>query len=162
MQHNYTKEDIERFWGKVEKSDNQNDCWNWKATLTRKKNGYGMFSLNADRFVAHRISFELKYGDIPEGMLVCHKCDNTKCVNPNHLFLGTQKENLEDMRKKNRGSNPPHLTGEKSSHHILTDKQVEEIRKRYQTGKESLSALGRYFGVHPSQISHIVLYKQRT
>lgn len=98
----------ERFWAKVDKST-KNGCWEWTACTTQK--GYGTFyALNADgketNIRAHRFSYELVYGKIPDGLMVCHKCDNPKCVNPNHLFLGTGKENMEDAKRKGRHYTP--------------------------------------------------------
>ncbi len=90
--------DEQRFWLKVKKTDM---CWLWKGYLTRK-NGYGKISFNKKDQVAHRVSWQLKNGDIPTGMSVLHKCDNPPCVNPDHLFLGTQRDNVLDMVRKKR------------------------------------------------------------
>lgn len=91
------QKDIERFWSKVDKSG---DCWEWVGYLNEK--GYGKFRLNNKLQRAHRISYALKYGAIPEGMLVCHRCDNPKCVNPEHLFIGTTTDNARDSISKGR------------------------------------------------------------
>ncbi|KKN16791.1 hypothetical protein LCGC14_0972530, partial [marine sediment metagenome] len=87
-----------RFWGKVKKT---NSCWMWVATLHA---GYGYVGLNGKDYSAHRISWEIHFGKIPEGMLVLHKCDNPPCVNPKHLWIGTRKQNTQDMIKKGRAT----------------------------------------------------------
>lgn len=74
-----------------------NGCWNCqKAT----RSGYGAIKINSKTLGAHRVSYELRFGKIPEGLFVCHKCDNKRCINPSHLFVGTAKDNMQDCKKK--------------------------------------------------------------
>ena len=88
-----------RFWEKVEKRGD-NDCWIWKGT--KQKNGYGRIKVDGKSLLAHRLSYELNMSKIPNGLWVLHKCDNPKCVNPNHLFLGNRSDNMKDAFKKGR------------------------------------------------------------
>src|SRR5207302_5572975 len=118
---------VERFWAKVEKGP---DCWPWKACL---RNGYGM--INAPEKYAHRFSYELNNGPIPKGKYVLHRCDNRACVRPEHLILGTQKENLIDMMRKGRRIRK------------LTVDQVKEIRQLYDPPRITTRMLAGQFQV---------------
>jgi hypothetical protein len=145
----------ERFWAKVDKSDGDDSCWIWKAGI--RKDGYGVFhpsALNRNK-VAHRFAYELTYGEIPDGLLACHKCDNHKCVNPKHIFLGTQRDNMRDMLAKGRNGTK-RVTGE--SHHKakLSNEKISYIRNRYAVGDIKQKDLAKEFGVSQTNISCII------
>jgi hypothetical protein len=154
---------LDRFWSKVDKTD---DCWNWTAGLF--ENGYGLFRFDNRLVRAHRFSWELVNGEIPTGMQVNHHCDNKRCVNPAHLYVGDQKQNRADS--VNRGRTAKGLrngtythpesrrTGELNGNSKLTNRQMDEIRETYRIGNASLSKLGRQYGVTKQSIWHIVHY----
>lgn len=126
-------------------------CWVWTRPLRK---GYGRFFVGLTPIPAHRMAYEIYVGAIPDGLIVCHKCDNKECVRPNHLFLGTNKDNSIDMMKKGRGKNQ-FKNGEKHPNHVLTLKQVVEIRKLLKTDNKKQSEIAAIFSVHPCVISRI-------
>jgi hypothetical protein len=147
-----SQKELSRFWEKVDKNG-ANGCWNWTASDV---GGYGQFRLGLRMVQAHRISWELAFGEIPDKLHVLHQCDNPPCVNPAHLFLGTHQDNVDDRQQKGRT-----LVGEQHGKHKLSDIQVAEIRRRYSTGKETQTDLAKVFGIAHSQISKIVNLEQR-
>lgn len=140
-----TKKIIIRFWSKVQKTNN---CWIW---LTGKRKGYGVFCANYKTLFAHRFSWELYFGAIPKDLHVLHKCDNRACVNPDHLFLGTQKDNINDMVEKNRQAK-----GENHGESKLTEKQVLKIRELYSRDDISQRKLAKKFKITQTMIGYIV------
>ncbi len=136
---------MDRFWSKVNKSD---ECWVW--TRARNPKGYGWFGFRQRLQLAHRVSWMLAFGDIPEGLDVLHSCDNPPCVRPEHLFLGTHGDNNADRHAKGRSAGPK---GEVNGNSRLTLEDVREIRAlRGQVLQKDLAAR---FGVNQSNISHI-------
>lgn len=138
----------ERFWEKVEIRE-KNKCWNWTGGCSL--NGYGQISKNGKQKSAHRISWELHYGKISDGMHVCHKCDNKQCVNPYHLFLGTHQDNMVDRDKKGRQS-----IGENRPTSKLTKKQVLEIIDQYTGKRGEQIKLAKKYGVSKTAIGHVI------
>jgi len=138
------------FWRFVEKIPGI-DCWIW----TGKNRGwrYGAFNLKGRVVGAHRFSWELAYGPIPEGLHVLHKCDVGFCVRPDHLFLGTHDDNMLDRKVKGRVNAP---VGERNAWAKLTAADVLEIRARYQAGETQVN-LAAYFNVHQGTISKVVI-----
>lgn len=96
-------------------------CWNW--TKYKIKNGYGRIKINKKLLLVHRVSFEIFKGNIPENILVCHSCDNRACINPDHLSLGTKKDNAIDMYIKKRSPNRK-----------MTNDQVKEMKALFNSG----------------------------
>lgn len=135
----------ERFWPKVEKTDG---CWWWVAAYTNPR-GYGVIVDHGRNRQAHRVSYELTYGPIPEGLYVCHTCDNRLCVRPTHLFVGSHRDNQLDKIAKGRSVREAHHSAK------LTWLQVVEIRRRRAAG-ESQRALARAFGVSKQNIKNIM------
>jgi hypothetical protein len=90
---------MKRFWDKVDVKG-PDDCWEWQAF--KNEQGYGRFYFNGRLHGAHRVAYQLTYRDFDQSLDCCHKCDNPSCVNPEHLFLGTEKDNIDDMMKKGR------------------------------------------------------------
>lgn len=140
----------ERFWEKVDKSGGPDACWVWTRSLNSQ--GYGQIRKDGKVILAHRLSWELYKGPIPKGLCVLHHCDNTLCVNPDHLFTGTLFDNTQDMIAKGRRSDTKEQNNGNAK---LTPNKVLEIRRRFKAG-EMVVVLAKEFGVNPSAIYKII------
>lgn len=136
----------QRFWSHVNKTET---CWIW--TLSKDSDGYGHVGVNGKLRGAHKVSWEFAFGPIPDGLDVLHKCNNRPCVRPDHLFLGTHQDNMEDMIRKGRQII---LRGEDNGHSKLREYQVTEIRSSLAKGT-SCHELAALYGVNRRTISAI-------
>lgn len=128
------------------------DCHLWTASTN--KFGYGKLAVGNNSWTfAHRFSYELNKGEVPEGLCVLHTCDNPACVNPEHLYLGDYKQNAVDREQRQRGN---HAFGEKHGRNKLSVDSVRKIRKEFQTGKFSFRQLGKIYGVDGKTVADIV------
>ncbi len=157
---------VDRFWSKAIRLD-RDSCWLWQAR--RNPKGYGMFR-EMDRWAAaHRVSWELANGPIPTGRLVCHSCDTRSCVNPDHLFVGTNDDNMRDMVNKSRQSkgerhrksclaalpNRRIARGERIARSVLTEELVVKIRQEYSQGVRVVD-LAHTYRVTPTCIYRVI------
>ena len=140
----------ERFWEKVAVGD-ESDCWLWTAFRNRK--GYGMIGSGAGHILAHRASWEIHHGPVPPGGVVCHRCDTPPCVNPSHLFVGTQRDNIADMVAKGR-QRGDHRPGSACPTATLTESQAAEVKRRALAG-EKQRALAAEFSIKQATVSNI-------
>ena len=156
-----------RFWSHVNIQE-EDECWEW---MRHKDNGgYGVFRICKDGkkmlYKAHRVSWMLRYGEIPEGdgyhgVCVSHHCNNPSCVNPKHLKLGTQKENIQDRVNQGRngclrGIPNPKVSGINAGLHKLTDSEVIEMREKWAVGNITQQQLADKYGVSNQTVSQIV------
>lgn len=151
-----TTVEIERFWRRVDKKSHD-ECWEWKGAKASKKKPYGVIKLSRDGkcvgILAHRVSYELSGREIEDGLIVCHSCDNPSCVNPSHLWMGTDADNSKDKVSKNR-----HTKGSDAWIAKLSESQIPEIYKLYSDGWTQ-SEIGAKFEVSPKVISSILTGK---
>jgi hypothetical protein len=121
---------LEKFWNKVNKTSSVNGCWEWIGTSVHPF-GYGRIGHNGKNYLSHRLSYELHYGPITSKECVLHKCDNPKCVNPSHLFIGNRADNAQDRTKKGRTNKGSQVTTS-----IFSEQQVRDIKMSTKTTKE--------------------------
>lgn len=127
--------------------DEASGCWIWLKT--RNRDGYGCLGFGGKQHLAHRLSYEVHCGPLPRGTSVCHHCDKPACINPDHLFLGTQADNISDMVAKGRQARGRRVSGAK-----LNERDVSAIRAAI--GPRGLhTALAKKFGVSSQQIADI-------
>lgn len=129
---------INRFWSKVSKGD-ADACWEWTASLDGR--GYGQFGIRTGRNVrAHRFSYVVAFGPIPGDLFVLHRCDNRKCVNPAHLFLGDAGDNIRDCFAKGR-ARPNPAVGVQNGRALVDAEQVVSMRRRHRSGSVTIGQL---------------------
>lgn len=131
-------------------------CWEWQRGLEK---GYGRLRFKGAVIYAHRASWGVHVGPIPDGLWVLHHCDNRSCINPAHLFLGTNADNVADRDRKKRRTTPARFLNQNGEANIqakLTAADVVAIRVRYAQGGVSQTALAREFGVSPTSIGRVV------
>jgi hypothetical protein len=152
---------LSRFWEKVDKAGPyivrlDSYCWVWVGALAGMEgNQYGAISVNNRQEKAHRVSYIIHYGAIPSGYHVCHKCDTSVCVNPDHLYAGSQSRNIKDSVERERWDK----RGENNGNHRLTETDVIIIRRLVNAG-HSQAEMARRFSVSPQHICNIIHFKK--
>lgn len=141
----YRTRTLSRFWSKVSKGG-PDECWVWKASAPK---GYGQFRVGRHMVRANRFSYELHKGGLSDTDCVCHSCDNPRCVNPKHLFIGTNAVNSQDMKNKNRQAN-----GERAGSAKLRTDEILQIRSL--KGRMKQKDIGAMFGITQQAVSEIV------
>jgi hypothetical protein len=135
-----------RFWEKVHVPEDPNACWEWTGAV--RDDGYGVFKVGGATVRSHVFSFEKHFKRAPsEGLFVCHKCDNRRCVNPTHLFQGSHQDNMADMQQKGRARSGPAI--------ILSATQRNAMRRDFERGV-TYPELATYYGVTARTVGRIV------
>lgn len=147
----------ERFWSKVDKRGSD-DCWLWTASVVSGKQPYGRMQWTDGLELAHRIAWSLANNQPLPDEDVLHTCDNPRCCNPQHLFLGTHDDNMYDMVTKGRASRKYGMANGRA---VLTTEEVQEIKEAYASKEFTQMDLAAVFNVSQGTISDIVLGKNR-
>lgn len=140
------------FWGRLNKTET--GCWEFSGS--RCSDGYGRLIFQGRKLTAHRLAYELAHGQIPDGMAVCHRCDNPSCANPDHLFLGTQRENIADRVRKGRNGNHK---GTRNGRAKLSEIDVIDIRRLHSSGNVTKAELANKYCVSDVLIGLVVRKK---
>lgn len=152
MKQHLDEATISRFWDKVD-ARRAGDCWIWCAA--RGVTGYGRFAVHSVNSQAHRVSWVIAHDmDIPDGMVVRHSCDNRACVNPEHLSLGAQADNIKDMHERGRAYAGGH-GGRSAGYAKLSVGDVEDILRLAASGLTQ-RVIARMYGVSQGTVSHVV------
>lgn len=147
-----------RYWQKVIKRGTD-ECWDWKGS--HDQHGYGQLRIDGHNIKAHRFSYELHNGPIPDGADICHSCDHPPCTNPAHLFAGTAKDNITDAISKGRFVMPPpnQVRGETNGRAVFTNAQVAEFRRQFSTMKLSVTAFATFHDIPVMSMWNLLHYK---
>ncbi len=151
----------QRFWARVIQGATADECWDWKGSKLRDT-GYGRLGIAGKRVdLAHRFSWELHFGDIPDGACVLHSCDNPPCSNPRHLFLGTRADNYADMRRKGRENRAGYFSSERFARERhprakITREDAEAIRDLYRPRHTTCKELASRYGISEHTVRAIV------
>jgi len=159
LMRKYTPEEyISVFWSHVNKNGSMHPynielgrCWEWTGRLN--PSGYGDYGSRSRHMFAHRLSWTISNGNIPDGFQILHSCDNRICVNPMHLFLGTNYDNVLDRERKGRGNQ---VKGEKHHKCKITDIQVIELRENYASGLVTQRQLSKKYGISQAHVGRII------
>lgn len=158
------REDL--FWQKVSKAPHPKGCWEWAAS--RDESGYGRFGIGGCRWDrAHRVSWKFHFGAITKGKFVLHTCDNPKCVRPDHLYLGSKKNNAQDRETRGRGNHatgvrhgrythPGQTAGARNGRAKLDEQQVSELLKKHFKQGRQKADLAREYNLSKTTVGYIV------
>jgi len=141
-----------RFWEYMDSSGGPDSCWEWSSY--KNPQGYGKVKHKGKSYFSHRYAWILTNGEIPEGMLVCHRCDNPPCCNPKHLFIGTYLDNSRDKFSKGRQR---YICGVENNQAKLNPEIVQKIRHLYSTGDYTQIGLGRHLGIPRTTVRNVLI-----
>lgn len=146
-------DDEQRFWQRIIKNSSD-ECWQWDGC--KNAFGYGTIRAEGKTFLAHRFSFKLAHGKLPNGLCICHTCDNPECCNPKHLFAATHDDNMKDRKRKGHYRD---IHGENHPRARLTKQDVNAIRTIFSAGNITKTELAKRYGVSITHIGYIISNK---